>query len=167
MHNLNQCAGATCISPAIWQGQVRKDPGQGMEAGKESRILLLPPILPSSASHCCPIPPLPHTVLLPSPDGSLTGLFLSKLLFCFALPSYLTRASLKYFFWTSNWKTVRSVSVEALSVPPCFFKNVSNPFSSGYFLLPIKTTEIKQFILIKETLYTLYYLKILYSQKYW
>lgn len=59
--------------------------------------------------------------------------------------SYLSRASLKYFLWTSNWKTVRSQSVEALSLPPCFFRKASNPFSSGYFKLPMNTTKWKEF----------------------
>lgn len=58
--------------------------------------------------------------------------------------NYLSRASLKYFLWTSNWKTVRSQSVEALSLPPCFFRKASNPFSSGYFKLPMNTTKWKE-----------------------
>lgn len=49
-------------------------------------------------------------------------------------------ASLKYFFCTSNWKMVLSQSVEALSLPPCFFRKASKPFSAGYFSLPINTT---------------------------
>lgn len=54
---------------------------------------------------------------------------------------HLSSASLKYFLWTSNWKMVLSQSVEALSLPPCFFRKASKPFSAGYFSLPMKTTE--------------------------
>ena len=35
---------------------------------------------------------------------------------------------------------VLSQSVEALSLPPCFFRKASKPFSAGYFSLPINTT---------------------------
>lgn len=57
--------------------------------------------------------------------------------------AHLSRASLKLFLWTSNWKTVLSQSVEALSLPPCFFRKASNPFSEGYFSLPINTTGMR------------------------
>lgn len=63
---------------------------------------------------------------------------------------YLSRASLKDFLWTSNWKTVRSQSVEALSLPPCFFRKASNPFSSGYFKLPMNTTKWKEYKVTKH-----------------
>lgn len=53
---------------------------------------------------------------------------------------HLSRASLKLFLWTSNWKTVLSQSVEALSLPPCFLRKASKPFSEGYFSLPMNTT---------------------------
>lgn len=56
-------------------------------------------------------------------------------------PPHLSSASLKCLFWTSNWKTVLSQSVEALSLPPCFFRKASKPFSAGYFWLPMNTTE--------------------------
>lgn len=55
--------------------------------------------------------------------------------------TYLSRASRNLFLCTSNWNTVLSQSVEALSLPPCFFRNASNPFSRGYFWLPINTTD--------------------------
>lgn len=55
--------------------------------------------------------------------------------------AHLSRASLKLFLWTSNWKTVLSQSVEALSLPPCFLRKASNPFSDGYLSLPMNTTE--------------------------
>ncbi|MEQ2194960.1 hypothetical protein XENOCAPTIV_005277 [Xenoophorus captivus] len=58
--------------------------------------------------------------------------------------AHLSRASLKYFLWTSNWKMVLSQSVEALSLPPCFFRKASKSFSAGYFSLPMKTTEESQ-----------------------
>jgi len=38
-------------------------------------------------------------------------------------------------------KHTLSQSVEALSDPPCFLIKASKAFSSGYFSLPIKTTE--------------------------
>lgn len=57
---------------------------------------------------------------------------------------HLSRASLKLFLWTSNWKTVLSQSVEALSLPPCFLRKASKPFSEGYFSLPINTTGTQQ-----------------------
>lgn len=55
--------------------------------------------------------------------------------------AHLSSASLKYFLCTSNWKMVLSQSVEALSLPPCFFRKASKPFSAGYFSLPMNTTE--------------------------
>lgn len=39
---------------------------------------------------------------------------------------------------------VRSQSVEALSLPPCFFRKASKPFSAGYFSLPMNTTERRE-----------------------
>ncbi len=57
---------------------------------------------------------------------------------------HLSRASLKRFLWTSNWKMVLSQSVEALSLPPCFLRNASKPFSEGYFSLPMNTTEVER-----------------------
>ena len=40
-----------------------------------------------------------------------------------------------------------------MSLPPCFFRNASKPFSSGYFSLPINTTEtaVNQSITTTET----------------
>jgi len=57
---------------------------------------------------------------------------------------HLSRASLKLFLCTSNWKMVLSQSVEALSLPPCFLRKASKPFSEGYFSLPMNTTGIEQ-----------------------
>lgn len=54
---------------------------------------------------------------------------------------HLSRASLKFFLGMSNWNTVLSQSVEALSLPPCFLRKASKPFSEGYFSLPMNTTE--------------------------
>lgn len=67
--------------------------------------------------------------------------YISECIFWESAVMYLSSASRNLFLCTSNWNTVLSQSVEALSLPPCFFRNTSNPFSQGYFSLPINTTN--------------------------